>query len=378
MHIEQAQWTADGGWRRTRSAPESGPAHVVLVFGERAALAGSEALRELRDAHPDAVLIGCSTAGEIRDTHILDGSIVATALRLERTTVRPAHVFLDDVGDSLEAGRTLGRALTAPDLVHVLVFSDGLRVNGSALVRGLEDALPEGVSVSGGLAGDAARFESTLVCLEGEARSGAIAALGFHGTGLRVGCASLGGWDTFGPDRLVTRSAGNVLHELDGRPALSLYKTYLGPYAAELPSSGLLFPLSVATDGGGAVVRTILGVDETEGSITFAGDIPHGSYARLMKANLDRLIDGASRAGTTSRNGLEDAPPELAILISCVGRKLVLGQRTEEEIESVREAIGDDAVLTGFYSYGEISPFNPSTRCALHNQTMTVTMLSEC
>jgi hypothetical protein len=376
MKLQQSHWTADHGWQAERGA-DADRAQLVLVFGDRYALAQPAVVDELRAMHPAAELIGCSTSGEIRGTRVYDASVVATALQLERTRVRTARVCLADAGNGHEAGRRLAHALLGPDLVHVLVFSDGLRVNGSALVRGLEEALPTGVTISGGLAGDAARFETTLVCVDGAAREGGIAAVGCYGAGLRVGCASLGGWDTFGPDRLVTHAEGNVLHELDGRPALALYKTYLGSYAADLPSSGLLFPLSVRTGTGDGVVRTILGIDEAAGSITFAGDIPEGSYARLMKANFDRLIDGASRAATASRIGIDEAPAELAILISCVGRKLVLGQRTEEEIECVREVLGDDTVLTGFYSYGEISPFTPSARCELHNQTMTVTTLAE-
>lgn len=377
MKLEQSHWTAEASWQRTHASLNGAAAQLVLVFGDRYALERPDVLEELSAIHPDAELIGCSTSGEIRGTRVYESSVVATALHLERTDVRTARVCLVDAGHGLEAGRRLARALLGPELVHVLVFSDGLRVNGSALVRGLEEGLPAGVTVSGGLAGDAARFGSTLVCVDGAARSGGVAAVGFYGASLHIGCASLGGWDTFGPDRLVTRSDGNVLHELDDRPALALYKTYLGDYAADLPSSGLLFPLSVRTGSGAGVVRTILGIDEAAGSITFAGDIPEGSYARLMKANFDRLIDGASRAASASHAGLGAAPTELAILISCVGRKLVLGQRTEEEIESVREVVGDGAILTGFYSYGEISPFTPSARCELHNQTMTVTTLSE-
>lgn len=263
--------------------------------------------------------------------------------------------------------------------MHVLVLADRLRVNGTRLVQGLSEALPAHVTVSGGLAGDAARFQRTLVCVDGEAREGYVAAIGFYGAELRVGCGSLGGWDSFGPDRLVTRSAGKVLYELDGRPALELYKMYLGPYADGLPGSALHFPLTVRGETGGetGVVRTILAVDEREGSITLAGDVAEGSYARLMRANYDRLIDGASRAAVASHGGLGEAAPELAILFSCVGRKLVLGQRTEEEVEGVQEVLGGSTALTGFYSYGEISPFTSEGRCELHNQTMSITTLAE-
>src|SRR5207253_2722683 len=138
-----------------------------------------------------------------------------------------------------------------------------------------------------------------------------------------------------------------------------------------LPATGLLFPLSIRSRSGEtAVVRTILSVDEDAQSMTFAGDVPEGAYARLMKANFDRLIDGANGAARTSSLALGDVPTELAILISCVGRKLVLKQRIEEEVEAVRDVLGAGAALAGFYSYGEISPFTPGARCELHNQTM--------
>jgi hypothetical protein len=214
------------------------------------------------------------------------------------------------------------------------------------------------------------------VCLDGPPLSGEVIALGFYGAGLRVGCGSLGGWDPFGPDRLVTRSEGSVVYELDGRPALDLYREYLGPHAEGLPASGLLFPLCLRNEGGG-LVRTILDIDDKARSLTFAGDVPQGGYARLMRANFDRLIDGATGAARSALVPLGSAHTELAILISCVGRKLVLKQRVEEEVESVRDVVGAAATLAGFYSYGEICPGVAGACAELHNQTMTITTLSE-
>ena len=212
----------------------------------------------------------------------------------------------------------------------------------------------------------------------GAPESGTVAAMGLYGDNLKVGYGSLGGWDSFGPERLVTKATANVLYELDGKPALDLYKQYLGDHAKGLPATGLLFPLSLrANEGDTGVVRTILSVNEQERSMTFAGDIPVGSYVRLMKANFERLIDGAAGAAKACHQGLAPSTPDLAVLISCVGRKLVLKQRIEEEVEGVREVLGEHAVLTGFYSYGEISPFTRSAKCELHNQTMTITTFSE-
>jgi hypothetical protein len=253
-----------------------------------------------------------------------------------------------------------------------------LRINGSELVKGLTGSLPSGVSVTGGLSGDGERFERTLVLWDGPAEPGTVAAVGLYGDRLRVGYGSMGGWDPFGPERLITRSSGNVLYELDGKSALDLYCKYLGDYASGLPATGLLFPLSLRTrQNDPPVVRTILSINEAGQSLTFAGDVPEGAYARLMKANFDRLIDGSVGAAKTSCEAIGSNSPDLAILISCVGRKLVLKQRVEEEVEGAREIMGSHTVMTGFYSYGEISPFTPNAKCELHNQTMTITTLSE-
>jgi len=278
---------------------------------------------------------------------------------------------------SAAAGAALAQALAAPDLVHVLVISEGLDINGEALVRGLGEKLPSGVSVTGGLSADGEQFQETAVLFGQAAQKNTVAAVGLYGTALKVGYGSLGGWDSFGPERQITKSNGNVLYELDGQSALALYKRYLGEHASGLPASGLLFPLSLRTHEASApVVRTILSVNEADQSLTFAGNVPVGGYVRLMKANFDRLIDGAVGAGRISAEALGGAV-DLALLISCVGRRMVLQQRVEEEVEGVRDIVGPDAVLAGFYSYGEISPFTPLARCELHNQTMTVTTLSE-
>jgi hypothetical protein len=301
-------------------------------------------------------------------------------VRFARTRVKLARALINGPEASRDAGVGLGRQLAHDGLNHVLVFSDGLNVNGTALVAGLTEALPAHVAVTGGLSGDGTDFERTLVIAGAPPADHAIAAIGFYGDALRVGYGSLGGWDPFGPDRRITRSKGNVLYELDGQSGLALYKHYLGEHAAGLPATGLLFPLELHEQPGGrdqGLVRTLLSVNEGDQSMTFAGDMPEGVYARLMKANFDRLIEGASGAARATRAPLGDAGAQLAVLISCVGRKLVLQQRVEEEIESVRDVLGPNAVLTGFYSYGEISPSAPAGKCELHNQTMTITTFAE-
>jgi hypothetical protein len=354
------------------SSTPSMASQLVLVFDDGKQF-GAVEYDAMRSRFPDAHIVGCSTAGAIESTNLRD-DVVAAAIHFERTRLKLARVHIASAVDSERAGAELGALLDAPDLVHVFVVSDGLNVNGTPLVRGLLGALGARVSVSGGLAADAA-FARTTVIADRPPETNVIAALGFYGDSLRVGCGSLGGWDPFGPERLITRSRGNVLLELDHRPALELYRRYLGEHAAGLPASGLLFPLSVrAPESSSTVVRTILGMDEAEGSITFAGDMVEGQIARLMKANFDRLVDGAhgAAAAGTARLG---CAAELAILVSCAGRRLVLQQRTEDELEAVREVVGGAAMM-GFYSLGELGPAGASS-CELHNQTMTITTLAE-
>jgi hypothetical protein len=288
-------------------------------------------------------------------------------------------VSIHDYENGEMAGKDLAEKLDADGLKHMFVLSEGLHVNGTELVTGLRKSLPEGVNVTGGLAGDGADFNKTvIVSNSGVVKSDIITAIGFYGEQIKIGYGSLGGWDSFGIERSVTKSEANVLYEIDNTPALEIYKSFLGEQAKDLPASGLLFPLSMRVETDSApVVRTILAIDEEKQSLTFAGDIPVGSYIKLMKANIDRLINGAEEAARVSVDPLEGNIPELAILISCVGRKLVLKQLVEEEVEAVQEIVGEQAIITGFYSYGELAPFLQGAKCELHNQTMTITTFSE-
>jgi hypothetical protein len=352
---------------------------VILVFACRRMLSSTPIVKLLKNEYSKSIITGCSTSGEINGVNVNDKSLTATAIKFEKTIVKYHEVEISQFENSFDAGKELVNKLCGPDLKHLFVLSEGLKVNGSELVHGLTSQLPSGVNATGGLAGDGADFEKTLVITNtGEIKSEIITALGFYGEKIQIGYASLGGWDSFGIERSVTKSKGNILYEIDNLPALELYKSFLGEKADDLPASGLLFPLSMRTEEGEVpVVRTILAVNDEKQSLTFAGDIPEGSYVKLMKANSDRLIKGAENAAEVSVYPLLDKSADLAILISCVGRKLVLKQLVEEEVEAVKEVVGENAMLTGFYSYGEMAPFLNGAKCELHNQTMTITTFKE-
>ena len=349
---------------------------LVLAFGPAHWLKALEAHRlPFAKAH----WLGCTTAGEISSQGVSDDSCSVTAIRFDQAKVQAASTRLTGMEDSFAAGQRLAHTLPQADLRCVMVLGQGVNINGSALIAGLTQGLAPGALVTGGLAGDDANFKQTSVLHDGGVDAEHVACVGLYGAQLQVTHGSFGGWLPFGPARKVTRCASNVLFELDGEPALDVYKRYLGDHAKDLPASGLLFPfLMLGRDHSElGIIRTILAVDATQGSLTLAGDIESEGYLRLMHAGTDALVEGAEVAATAANEVLADSSQSLALLVSCVGRKLVMGGRVEEEVEAVADVLGKAAVLTGFYSYGEISPLSGEVACKLHNQTMTITRVSE-
>jgi hypothetical protein len=382
----------DEGWNAPLPTDEDSPQTLVLAFASPRYGDEPAALQALRQAFPRSLVVGCSSAGEIAGRDLHDDSISVAVSRFEHTGLRLAATPLTDAADSQAAGQRLAAQLLAQapaegvgssdaPLRAVLLVSCGLSVNGSALTRGLQDGLPNGVVISGGLAGDGSRFERTWVFDGQDIQAHSALAIGLYGPRLQVSHGCEGGWQGFGPPRRITRAEGHVLYELDGQPALALYKKYLGDLADHLPGSALLFPLTVSAaddPAGETLVRTVLAVDEDHQSMTFAGDLPLGGTARLMRANAEQLIDSAGRAARAARGQDTAAPPAaLVISVSCVGRRMVLGERTEEEADAVLDHSPAGAAHVGWYSYGEISPSAETGEAALHNQTMTVTVLTE-
>lgn len=352
---------------------------LVTCFGAKKLLQRDNVFDFLKRKFFKANIVICSTAGEIYNNEVYDNSLSVAAVQFEDTPLQSHNVEITDFDNSFDAGKALIEKFEKKDLNYVLVFSDGSKVNGSELVRGMNTGANHEVLITGGLAGDGSEFNSTLVGLNFQPREGVIAAIGFYGDKLKVNHGSQGGWEKFGPERIVTKSFSNELLELDDKNALEIYKRYLGPDAERLPGSALLFPLSLQLpDSDEPIVRTILSINEEKGSMVFAGDIPQGSQVRFMKANFDKLTYAASKAAVLSQDNIEMLkPPKFAILVSCVGRKLVLQSRIDEEVEAVNEVFNHKTMLTGFYSYGEISPLAKGASCQLHNQTMTITTFDE-
>ncbi len=351
---------------------------LVLVFGNRYLLEREHIYEEIKELFPDGHIIFGSTSGDIAANMVNDDSISITAVEFEKSTflVKTKNVLNVEV-DSFKTGADLVDQFPKEGLKFIFIVSEGSFVNGSELTKGMNSVVNDDVLITGGLCGDDARFEKTVASYNEDPKSGEIVAIGFYGDTLEATSSINGGWTPFGPERTVTKSKSNVLYELDGLPALDLYKKYLGEKSKELPGAALLYPLNVkSTNEEQSIVRTILNINEEDNSMILAGDILEGSKVQLMMTNVDNIVCAAEEAALQAKETRKEES-QLALMVSCIGRKLVLDQRVEEEVEEIIEVVGDNAVFCGFYSYGEIAPFKSEIPCQLHNQTMTVTLLSE-
>lgn len=379
MKVEQKKYVTDTGWSVLKNDPDfdHSRCQLVLVFGTKSLLQSDKLRQNIRDCYKNADIVYSSTSGQILGTKVSENSIVLSALIFEKTRILSVVEKAVNCTSCFDFGDKVSAKLDKKDLKYVLVVSDGQMVNGAELITGINSNMPYNVVVTGGLAGDGIHFGETFTGLNDQVGSGYVVAVGFYGEHFNVGFGVKSGWKGFGAEREVTSSFGNVLSEIDGENALALYKKYLGPKADELPESALLFPLSIQIEGWKEpIVRTVLSIDEENGTIKFAGDIPMNAKVRLMRTRIDNLIKASEDAAITALK-MNTNQPEFTLLVSCVGRKLVLDHRVEEEIEAVNTVFKNNNAVTGFYSYGELSPDSEGSVCYLHNQTMTLTTYSE-
>ncbi|WP_046743377.1 FIST signal transduction protein [Kordia zhangzhouensis] len=353
---------------------------LVLVFGNRYLLEDESILDEVKALFADGEFVFGSSAGDITSQYVDDESVTITAIEFEKSyyEIKTANVLTDsEKTDSFLTGKNLINQFPVTGLKHIFVVSEGSFINGSQLTQGMNAAVDNNILITGALCGDAARFEKTIASYNELPKSGEIVAIGLYGESLNVSFSINGGWTPFGPERVVTRSKANILYELDDQPALDLYKKYLGEKSKELPAAALLYPLKVkSSNEKQSIVRTILNINEEDNSMVLAGDILENSRVQLMMTNVDNIVDASEEAASNALE-FQEKEPDLAILVSCIGRKLVLDQRVEEEVEEVIEVVGKHTTICGLYSYGEIAPFRGEQNCQLHNQTMTITLISE-
>ena len=375
--IKKSYIYEDGKWDCEIDISLDSPTTLIICFGSAKFDDIRDGFIQITQKFVHSKIIGCSTSGEIHNDLLYNGSLSIMVMKFEKSSFRLCSLPIQSVDDSYGIGKEIANNLMEDGLKSIFILSDGLNVNGSQLTKGIAYSLPNDVVVTGGLAGDDANFSQTWVLVENKPVSHFVTAVGFYGDFFKVAYGSAGGWKRFGIDRMVTDAKNNILYKLDDYPALEVYKKYLGEQSSELPASGLLYPLMIKEEGTSeSKVRTILAINEEDQSITFAGDIPNGSEVMFMKATFDELIEGASLAADSLLAFDYQEEEAACIAVSCVGRKLVLGQKTEDELEAVYSIFGKSVEQIGYYSYGEISPLSDG-KCDLHNQTMTLTLFWE-
>ncbi len=382
MLIRQESVDSKTALKDLPSASPLGSANLVLVFGSVKRFNEGKLQGFLKSRYPTAQVVGCTTSGEINPNGVFDDSIQITAIQWEKTVQRVAQTKMSGMQSSFEAAAGLAKQLKADTLRTVLVISDGLNVNGSELLKGFQSVLGD-IPIVGGLAGDGGAFVKTLQLYNDTVSDNMVIAVGLYGNALITASGALGGWKPYGPPRTVTKSEKNVVFEMDGKPALPLYRMYIGEaFSKGLPGTGLKFPLAVIEEGKRDVekIRTLLAIDTKNNSLTFAGNVEEGETVRLCQTNHDRLVDGAGAAANLVMDGLSASKTNqtgLALCVSCVGRKGVMAELVGDEIKLVQQILGPQTSLTGFYSYGELAPRPNTTDSVLHNQTMTIGYLSE-
>ncbi|MGB5866520.1 MAG: FIST N-terminal domain-containing protein [Arcobacteraceae bacterium] len=376
MQIESLSYDNQKWHYEDETIENKSSVELVLLFGDTDVLHKNEHYAFLQNTYPNAQVIGSSSSGNVLGAKLSNNEIIATAISLDKGFIKTSIIDFE-IGDDLNIiARNLVAKFPDENLKSIFIISDGLNMNGTILAKNVNEMKPN-VLITGGLAGDDARFEKTQIIVNGEVKDKRVVAIGFYGKSLHVSSGCYAGWDEFGAQRVITKSIGNIVYEIDNKPALELYKKYLGEESKNLPSSGLRFPLSIKKDeDSNAIIRTLLAVDEKTQSMTFAGDVPQDYIAKLMKTDIDGLIDGSQLA---AKNIIQtNNKTALGLVVSCVGRKLVMKDLIDEELEIIEDTVGSNVHLTGFYSYGELAPFNKELKtCRLHNQTMTLTVIYE-
>lgn len=345
----------------------------VLVFSDRELLENRDWIKKLSEGQKDVIYV--STAGEIYDDGVTEGKIVITDFSFQKTKTKHLKFNKLNYNSDTEMGKAIYNDLEKEGLKYVWMFSDGHLVNGENVINGFEELNENHIHLYGGLAGDGNDFNKTIIGINQCSAEGDLIVIAFYGDDLVMNSSYGGGWWQFGPLKKVTKSVDNIVYEINGKPALDVYKKYLGPDAEELPSSALLFPLCLINENQmEGVVRTILSIDEGDKSMTFAGNIPEGSEVKMMRATLDDLMSAAYDASEELAHDGEDTNNSFVLAVSCVGRKLVYESHVDDEFYSIKKWF-PNTTIGGFFSYGEICPNHDEN--LLHNQTLTLTELYE-
>lgn len=379
MNTEQIMFTKEQNKEETTLEFALKP-DLIFVFASALFFNEPVLLNKLTAHYPDAEIVGCSTEGQVLKNSVLREELVLTAVEFRSTKVVSHTVEVLSTKNHYEKGLELASLFKKEGLKHVFLLSVSLATYGDDFIKGLRKGFPQEVKVTGGLAGDNKKYNKDFV-LDGsrEPNSTVAKAIGFYGDSLTITYASVGGWEEKPIKLKATQSSKNVLETINNKPALDVYREVLMLSEDEVGESSIKYPFSVYQVGENEpVIRAVVGVDTKNKTITFGGNIEEGSTLKIMKASVDRIIEGAGEAATKGLSAIPQSHQvKLALIVSCNSRKTFLNDYVSEEIEQVIDEVGQHTTYTGFYARGEIAPFKQDENVRLHNQTMTLTLFSE-
>lgn len=317
---------------------------------------------ELAELLPGVPHVGCSTDGELSDRAFSHEGVVLFLMggdAIEKVRVGVGMRLSEDPEAAVvEALAQAG--LEAPTLV--LTAPSSLRTNLDAAMRGLRERLP-GVPIAGGASGDAQEAERGREFVNGEVYEDSLPVLMIQGT-FEVSMGVASGWVPIGADWVATRTEGNQLLELNGRPALQVLHAWLGTLRRAVT---LEFPLAVFPQGvdGPFYMRAVLEADPETGALTLPAEVPQGSSIRLTQASNEQVLAGAEASLQSALAGLS-GPPDGLLVFSCAGRRWLLGTQAPQE-QATLSAVSS-APMAGFYGFAELGPLG-DLGVSVHNQT---------
>jgi hypothetical protein len=352
---------------------------LTLVFSSTR-FADPQLLAAIRSVTEGAPLIGCTNAGGIGSSGLFQHSVVVIGLKGSGAGFVTGIAY-DLSKDPAEAGRRLARDLKAaePGLVRsALVFPDGLSSNGSALLRGVQDGLGARVPVIGGSAGDDFHFQKTFQYFDDQVLTDSVPGALIYGEA-SIGVGVRHGWIPLGRPRQITKARGEIVYELDGRPAVAMYERYLGIKRSRLARKPLTqmtmtYPLGISREGhGDYVLRSAVKIGD-KGSLICNSELPEGSWARLMIGGYEAAIAAAEDAAREAAAAIGQSRFKGALVFSSAGRMKMLGSESQGEIDVIRNGLGGLGVrLGGFYGYGEFAPSPAGSM--FHNESVAVMAL---
>ena len=333
-------------------------------------------LDKIYEKWPDLQLIGCTADGEFSsECDYVEDSLVLTLFVSKNINIVSGFFDNTSTDPSKEYSQVLSEAVSRlgqkPKLC--ILFSDVLKTNGETVMEQITMLTEGKLPIVGGISADSWRFDECKQFFNNISSATISPFLLLAGEfDFSVGMDS--GWEPIGEIGTVTKSEGNVLYEINHKPALEFYRDILG----ENTKPTLELPIALYDEFGSfRFMRTTFeNYDRNTGAVTYLGNVPMNYKVRITMVNRESILAGAkSSIDQAIRTFPPNELPVIALCFTCSARRVLLGTRTIEESQIVREKIGDRIKFSGFYTYGEFCPISTKLFNEFHNETFVVVLL---